>query len=607
MSNRVALCHGAPVLRSATPLAPLTPLAAHGDGPRASGCSASTIAARASLLRTSGWGRRRGAPAAARCRRSRGSRGAAQRGARASITEATAAIDREGSREACTAPSRYLSIGAACAGREKPAVHVSATLALPRFASLPATHETQGVVVRRPAVTLSIVRGAGVHVAGAMEAQASAAPACRSKPSLRELVSSLVPRSSRSNSRRSADPMCAPARRPPRRAAARARPRAGRSDRRARPWSRAATVDGVASSPSAAGGGLVPPLHLCPPASAKLSQKCVSLQEHGSRPACRGVGPLSGGFVTHVHLRAVLRFWLAAPDAAPEWLARRHARRRPWTAGALDAARRIRACPAVSLFPVAACSVSPPSRPRSPKARTVVASTPTSGTASGCARIRRSLGRRRHRRRARAGAAANPAGPLGATRSRSNSRGAPSAAQSLLAAGDIGAVPRARRERRPDLDRVCSTRTGRAGGLLHAICGVHTTHPSTSCRRCVSSSVRSASLVGTCDPLEGIESANLRPLVGACRSAPRSASHHDPPVDRRLTSVAFRDPWVECPPQAGVSRPRFRATRTGFRYAAAPLSTRGVLDAPLRGYSTHGVRPEREFRVGVVAEVRDAV
>ena len=242
---------------------------------------------------------------------------------------------------------------------------------------------------------------------------------------------------------------------------------------------------------------------------AGLPQKCVSLQKYGHARMTRG-WELSGGFATHVHLRARTPIVAVADDAVPELFAPASCSTATVMA-ALDAARAIRplagavvaisGCGMLGLTAVAAAVAegasvvaTDPDRERRTAAQEFGAASVGDGTADGLAQALRRI----------------PAGRSGYHVALELS-GAPSAVQSLLAAGDIGAVLVL-------VGSVAPTSTvavdpEQVVRRLFTIRGVHNYAPAHLLQavrfleRPESASL--ASLVGDIHPLEGIESAML--------------------------------------------------------------------------------------------------
>jgi putative phosphonate catabolism associated alcohol dehydrogenase len=171
---------------------------------------------------------------------------------------------------------------------------------------------------------------------------------------------------------------------------------------------------------------------------AGLPQKCVSLQKYGHARMTRG-WELSGGFASHVHLRARTPIVVIADDAPPELVAPASCSTSTVMA-ALDAARRIRPLPG-AVVAISGCGMlgltavvaavaegatvvaTDPDRDRRDAALEFGATSVGDGTADGLAHALRRVS----------------AGRSGYHVALELS-GSPSAVQSLLAAGDIGAV-----------------------------------------------------------------------------------------------------------------------------------------------------------------------
>lgn len=171
---------------------------------------------------------------------------------------------------------------------------------------------------------------------------------------------------------------------------------------------------------------------------AGLPQKCATLRKYGHARMARG-WELSGGFASHVHLRARTPIVAVAEDAPAELLAPASCSTATVMA-ALDAARRIRplagavvaisGCGMLGLTAVAAAVAegatvvaTDPDRERRASAQEFGAASVGDGTAEGLAQALRRI----------------PAG-RGGYHVALELSGAPSAVQSLLGAADLGAV-----------------------------------------------------------------------------------------------------------------------------------------------------------------------
>ena len=242
---------------------------------------------------------------------------------------------------------------------------------------------------------------------------------------------------------------------------------------------------------------------------AGIPQKCVSLQKYGHARMSRG-WELSGGFATHVHLRARTPIVAIGGDAVPELFAPASCSTATVMA-ALDAARAIRplagsvvaisGCGMLGLTAVAAAVAegatvvaTDPDRDRRAAAQEFGAASVGDGTADGLAQALRRVS----------------AGRSGYHVALELS-GSPSAVQSLLAAGDIGAVLVLVGSVAPT--STVSVDPEQVVRRLFTIRGVHNYAPEHLLQAVRflerPESAALAALVGDIHPLEGIESAFL--------------------------------------------------------------------------------------------------